>query len=752
MTAVEPARHQPSSDASKIRPPGIRHGVVPRPRLAPVRVAAEQSRLVLLSAPAGYGKSTLVAEWTAIDPRVTAWVHLDDASNDPVVLLLNISAALERVGSSSGRLPVELSRQRPRLQQVALPLLVAEFDEATEFVLVLDDVHVLTAPKALEVLRFITQHVPAGSQLMMSTRGEPGIALGRLRASGELVEVRTQALALDADETRAVAASGGLKLTEESAEALRERTEGWAAAVVLATLFLRDRGDPSAGVAELVGSQHQIADYLLEEVLKGQPEPLAAFLLGTSVLRRMSAPLCEAVLGVDDAAESLEALARSNAFVVPLDDRREWYRYHHLFSDFLRGELRRRHPELLRTYLTRAADWCEAYGAADYSFAYAVESGHLAQAGRIALAQRDRFARAGRNETLRLWLERCTDDEIDSDPQLAIAAAWVFAYLGEAARAKRFLAAAARGNLDRPSADGATSVRASLANARSAIAPDGVTQMLRDATSVYTSEKPAGTEWFASACRGMGIAFVLLGRPEEAVPVLQEGLAQGILRSDLPHLRVTHLTYLSFAATDMGQPADAHRRAVEARSLLGEGHLEETIHGAMSYTASAVTQLQRGAHTTAERRIEDFRRVRSLLRGGPWLNADLSLRCGDVCLDLGDRAGAVELAQAAADALNGCPDGGVLPARLERLDTRIRRGEEYELTPAELRLLHFLPTHLSLQEIADRVHLSRATVKTHVASIYSKLGVPGRSEAVEMIDEFHLGSKPTTTPPSVEID
>ena len=181
---------------------------------------------------------------------------------------------------------------------------------------------------------------------MLVTRGSPELPLARLRANGELVEIGAALIALDAEETRAVAASVGLELTQESAEALQERTEGWAGAVVLAATFLRGRDDAAERAAGLSGNQQQIADYLLEEVLESQPDHLAKFLLGTSILDRMTAPLCNAVLGVDDAADSLEALSRSNALVVALDSHREWYRYHHLFGDFLRAELKRRHPEL----------------------------------------------------------------------------------------------------------------------------------------------------------------------------------------------------------------------------------------------------------------------------------------------------------------------------------------------------------------------------------------------------------------------
>ena len=344
--------------------------------------------MVLVAAPAGYGKSTLVAQWCDLDPRASGWVQLGHGDDDPVVLLARVVAALERTGPVRGDLLDELSRRPPRIDEVVLPLLAAELGERDPFVLVLDDLHLITAEQSRAILGFLVDQVRCGSQLVLVARGDPGVPLGRLRASGDLAEIGITVLALDAMETRDVAASGRLELSKDAAAALRKRTEGWAAAVALATRSLHAREDADVRAAGLSGDQQQIADYLLEEVLERQPQHLKRFLLGTSIVDRMTAPLCDAVLGIDDAAGSLEALARSNAFVVPLDDHREWYRYHHLFSDFLRAELKRRHPELLPVYLRRAAGWCESHGTAGEAFAYAYESGDLDLAGRIALAHR----------------------------------------------------------------------------------------------------------------------------------------------------------------------------------------------------------------------------------------------------------------------------------------------------------------------------------------------------------------------------
>ena len=359
--------------------------------------------------------------------------------------------------------------------------------------------------------------MPAGSQLVLVTRGDPGMRRGRLRAGADLSEVGTRLLALDTEETRAIAALGGLELSEEEAEALRERTEGWAAGVALAALSSRDRDDAAASAAALAGTQPQIADYLLEEVLERQPDNLQDVPARHVDPRPDDAGPLRRGARTDDAADSLEPLARSNAFVVPLDDRGEWYRYHHLFGELLRAELARRHPELLPVYLERAADWCEEHGSPEEAFAYAHQSGDLDQAGRIALKHWDELTGSGRIETLRLWLNRCTDQELESDAQLSIAAAWVAALLGDPVQARRFIAAAERKPLDVPSADGASSLRSALAIVRCVVAPDGIHGMLRDAEYVYAAEKRESSRWLLSACRALGTANVLLGRPQEAL-------------------------------------------------------------------------------------------------------------------------------------------------------------------------------------------------------------------------------------------
>ena len=709
--------------------------------------------MVLVCAPAGYGKSTLVAQWSDLDPRPSGWVQLGRGDNDPVVLLAHVVAALERTGPVCDELLEELSGRMPRIDEVAIPLLAADLGERDPFVLVLDDVHVITAERSRAVLAFLVDEVRSGCQLVLVTRGDPGVQLGRLRASGDLVEIGTALLALDPTETRDVAASAGLELSQAEAGALWERTEGWAAAVALATLALRGRDDGALRAAGLSGDQRQIADYLLEEVLERQPDHLKSFLLGTSILDRMTAPLCDAVLGTRDAADSLEDLARCNAFVVSLDDHRDWYRYHHLF---------RISSARSSSGATRRCSPCTSDG----QQVGARGTDRLARRSptrmrpAISLTQAESRLRTGTSSQAAGRSRACGSGLIAAPTRRS-----------SQTRSCRSRPRGCSGFSARRPERGGSSLRPS--GLRSTWHPP--TGHLRFARHSRASEAP----WLRTASRRCCAMLSSASR-------LRRRWARNVLSAPVaPWVRRT----FSWASRRRQSPCCAShsrfRQTGPSSATLGSSrwaiwssrlqswaigetrndgsskragwsaqqHLHDTIYGAIAYAAGALAHNQRGDHSEAARQLENVRRLRPLLRAGPWLNADLALRCADISLDLGDVTGALEHAQVAGDVLQGYPDAGTLPARLQRLQARIRRGEDYGFTPAELRLVAFLRTHLSLQDIADRLHLARPTVKTHVASIYGKLGVTSRSDAVEVIEQAGLEStEAKVTIPDPDLD
>src|SRR5215218_8179493 len=337
---------------TKLVAPAPRAGLLPRAGLQSLLQSGLQAKLCLVAAPAGSGKTTLLAQWRAVagGGRV-AWVSLEESDNDPTRFWSYLVAALRTVEPQVGTVALEaLGGPSVELERVVVPSLVNDLATVgAPLVLVLDDYHLITNAICHQTLEGFLDHLPAEVHVVLSTRLDPPLSLARMRASGELAELRVGELQFTGEEAAALLnGSMGLALAAEDVARLAERTEGWAAGLVLAGLSLRGRPDPSGLIAAFSGGDRHVADYLLAEVLERQPEELRAFLLRTSVLERLSGPLCDAVLETEGSTARLRELERSSLFVVPLDDRRQWYRYHQLFAQLLRLQLGAREPGLCR--------------------------------------------------------------------------------------------------------------------------------------------------------------------------------------------------------------------------------------------------------------------------------------------------------------------------------------------------------------------------------------------------------------------
>ncbi len=603
---------------------------------------------------------------------------------------------------------------------------------SSPFHLVLDDVGVVTEPEAFALLSLLIRDAPEGAQLVLASRNGADLPLARLRAAGEVLDLGATDLALDAFETRRLLAIGGLQPSDEAVHDICAAADGWAAGIALATLS----GEGAEGLsAACVENSPDVARYLLREAVEGQSAEVRHFLLASSVLRRMSPALCDAALRMTDAANVLDALHRAGLFVEPLDADGEWSRYHHVFRELLQAELRRQTPEVIPDLLRGAAAWHEANGDLGEAFDYALEAGDLASAGRILLHSSEALIGGGEIETVRAWLERCTPEEIASDVQLALAGARVALLSGHAAEANRLTAVAeTAGQLDAPSAENAASLRSSLADLRATLAPFGVSQMLRDAAFVCSVETKSGSHRVMDGWRGVATAHLLAGRPTEAVAAFARVLAFTKGRPDLDHITINSLGYSALAAVEAGDWRRARTWASEAHALTKGRGLERIAQGAAPFTAHAAVLQHDGLLSQATEALAQARDVIPALHAMHWFEADISLRCGDVALMLGDVEGSWELADTARYALAHYPDAGTLPRRLQALDARLRSARSLALTSSELRIVPFLPSHLSLQEIGDRIYLSRATVKTHTVAVYRKLDVSSRSEAVARLE------------------
>ena len=379
MTGVSVGSEQDALLATKLHVPGTRPGFVPRARLADRLEEGLDRKLVLVSAPAGSGKTALLADWAGRNRRPVAWLSLDPGDNDPVRFWRHAAAALDQVRPGiAAKVAALLGPPAPRSFRGVVTAVINEIaaqPAGEEIVLFLDDYNLIGSQRVHESVTFLIEHSPPGLHLMLASRADPPLGLARLRAGAQLAEVRADDLRFTPAEAAALLSrAAGEDLPDAAVAALTSRTEGWAAGLQLAGLSLRGRPDIDEFVAAFDGSHRYVLDYLTGEVLDRQPADVRAFLLETSVLDRLSGALCDAVTGRDDGQAMLEEIERANLFLVPLDEVRGWWRYHHLFADLLRKRLQRERPGRAPRLRRAAALWCEEHGLADEAIGYALAS------------------------------------------------------------------------------------------------------------------------------------------------------------------------------------------------------------------------------------------------------------------------------------------------------------------------------------------------------------------------------------------
>ncbi len=421
---------------TKLHVPYTRPDLVRRPRLTAMIDEGLQRKLILISAPAGFGKTTLVSEWLSAQgagaPPV-AWLALDESENDLERFLTYFIAALQtvRLGLGEGVL-ADLYAPHPPKISLLLTALINELATVPEpFVFVLDDYHAIESPEVHDVVAFLLEHMPLQMHLVLTTRLDPPLPLSLLRVRGAMEEIRASDLRFTAEESADfLNRVMGLDLTSADVLALETRTEGWIAALQLAALSLEKNRDVSAFLEAFSGSHRYLVDYLTSEVLRAQPEPVQSFLLETSVLTRLSGPLCDAVTGRSDGQAMLETLEQENLFVVSLDTERRWYRYHHLFSDFLQDRLNHRHAERVPELHRRASAWYEANGLIARAVRHTLALGDVDESACLIERSARQMVMWGEMRALMRWLEAIPEEMIRLRPRLCLADAWVQLFLG----------------------------------------------------------------------------------------------------------------------------------------------------------------------------------------------------------------------------------------------------------------------------------------------------------------------------------
>ena len=692
---------------------------------------ASKCRVVGITAPAGYGKSTLLSEWAEAEDRRVAWVSLDRLDDDPAALLVLLASAFAPISGLHPDLIAEMAGLGVSSLGRAAPRLASAFRSSpVPFVLFLDDLHEIRSPACQDVLSVAISGIPAGSQLVAASRSEQP-HLAQLRGRGEAVELFARDLALDADGAEQIFRDAHVVLAQADAELVTARTEGWPVGMHLAALIAADSGEPSLSIS---GDDRYVADYLYHESLVNLPEDARRFLRRTAVLDQLSGPLCDAVLDEPGAAQRLRDLEARSLFLVPLDRRRGWYRYHALFREFLLGELRRIEPEVAAKLHLRAADWYESNG----SPALALE--HL-----LITRERDRCVRlvtslvlatyqAGQMATVQRWLASLGAKAVEGFPPLAVLAGWMAVLSGQPTDTQRWAAFLDAASFDLASVDGTASFDSSRAMLRASMCPSGPEQMAADADLALRAEPPWSV-WRDTALVVAAEAQLLLDDKARATDLFSETTTVAVALGN-PDTIILSQAELAILAMNHRRWTAAAEHVGYALSTIESHRLHEYPVSIIAFSAAARLSAHRGD------RVEMTRQLARAMRARPTCNITLPhlavrarLQLATVYTALSDLATARHLLREIDDITAQRQLGALVDdvrelRRVLSVSTHLPVADAVPLTQAELRLLPYLQTHLKSREIGERLFVSRNTVATQVGSIYRKLGVSSRSEAV----------------------
>ena len=729
---------------AKLRAPLPRPEQLDRPSLLEVLEDVYGHGLTLVSAPAGYGKTTLLSQWYRAQEASShfAWISLDEQDNDPVRLWRHIVEAVYQAAPEMGFGADTLASIGAAGQDVAETILLKLVNELAELggrtVVVLDDYQCITEERCHELVAYFLEHLPENAHLGLASRSDPPLPLGRLRARGEMNEVRTEQLAFSEEEaSRLLNEKMGLRVGPDDLSVLVQRTEGWPAGLYLAALSLQDREDKHAIVESFGGKDRYVVDLLGEEVMAKLSEEEQEFLLKTSVLGRMTGSLCDAVVGGEGSSKLLRELSRRNLFVAPLDGQGEWYRCHQLFSEFLLYELKSSRPELVPVLHGRASAWLEGEGYFDNAFRQAIAAKDYGRAGLLVARHWYGYVLVGQMRTVERWLEALPEGLTRHDGALLVVRAWFYTLSGRGAEAERLLMLAEGLPNEGPLPDGTASVEAGINTVRGVFGMSGIRSTLEAARRARVLEPELTSPRAALIRFGLGSSLYLSGETSQARKQLEEALE--VMGSGQPLLRMVCLSYLSVVVTDEGHLEEARSLAREASALVERFGLLGVPQSSWAPIALGRVLAEGGELEQAQAELERGLSVRRKLPGmSPWPTLIGLLALAQVHSARGDRDGARELLDEARATLEPFgDDAGVFPALLERLERKLRRHRrrdgslDGELTERELAVLRLLGGELTTRQMGDSLFVAPSTVRTQVKSIYRKLGVSSRGKAVE---------------------
>ena len=731
--------------ASKLRPPLLRPATVVRSALIERLAGSDARPLVSVVAPAGYGKTTLLSQWAERNGQAVAWVSVDEKDNDPKVVLTYVAEALDAIEPVGERVFAALASPGSSVPGSVVPRLGAAFSSMTSPVmLVLDDVHVLHNRECQAAVSVLADHVPVGSRLVLAGRAEPPLRIARLRAEGRILEIGPRDLALSLGEAASLLRAAGLVLEKGDVAALHRRTEGWAAGLYLAALYLRE-GDPLASaVPSFDGRDRFLSQYVESEFLARISPRERAFLTRTAVLERMCGSLCEEVLDQPGSAVMLAELARSNLLLVPLDRRGEWYRYHHLFRDMLLAELQGREPGLIPVLRRRAASWCLRTGLPEEALEYSIAAGDVNTTARLVTDLAVAVYRQGRVATIQRWFGWLDERSgIEGYPMAAVLISVLSALTARPANAERWADAVDRWQYKDGAQPNDPAAAAWAALLRAILCRHGVEQMGADADEAVRAFA-AGNVADPAPLALQGIARVLSGDLDGGEASLQAavGVAGEANAPDTLAVAQCERSLLAIARNDWSQ---AEILADQARTALRQAWLEESYVTPLVCVAQARVAMHRRDVPAARQELIAAQRSRpELTYAIPHVAVQVRIELARVYLALSDLEGARTLMREIDELLRRRPGLGTLvnQARALRDTLAGEHGSNMPgasaLTTAELRLLPLLATHLSLPQIGEELFLSPNTIKSQAISIYRKLGVSARNPAVTRARELGL--------------
>ena len=752
-----------SVSAMSLRPPMVRKTWIDRPRLLQRLDEMADSQVLLVVAPAGYGKTTLVSQWAAgRDPATVVWVRLERADDDPSRLWSRLVVASELVGC---RIDGDVTEFSPATSTAAVDRSAprnasARAEGERGLTIVVEDCHLVRSTEGRELLGRFLDVLSRVVQVVMLSRSDPGLRLGRLRVEGRLAEIRASELAFTLAETADVLAVSNITLSGDTLQELSRLTEGWPAAVALAALSMvgrAGRGEAEEFVRRLSGSDRFVADYLGEEVLGRQEDDLRDFILDMSFFDRFNAALANEAAQISSAAGLLHRLERDNLFLIPLQDA-GWYRFHHLFAAYAQATLEVVHPERVVDLHRRGARWFASQDHTGDAIGHLLAAGDTDEAAQMMQRHWVRFVDAGRSATVTGWLQALRGTPADQGSAATLTAAWMAAWTGDPAELGRRLTALEAMITPTALPDGTMSPRSGLLMIRGLVGSDGPDRMLIDAQHALALENNPASPWHAVAQVGLGHAAFVTGDHRLARHHLAAAAA-----APLAPRAICILAYavLSLCEAEQGDCAASRRHAQLAMTVVTDHAMQANPQVLPAYTAHGAALATQGrlpeAMAILEAGLDASRRAPGL---SPWPLIHHLIVMAGLAARMGDPEDRVDQLLAEVDTLTPWTDtsmtathGRVAAARV--LIPQITReppvvspvvGES--LTAREREILHRLQGHQTLREIAGDLWVSYNTVKTITGSVYRKLGAHSRSEAVSIARQQHASTTTSDRHPS----